>query len=102
MNGRIERKNRNNVHDARGMIIQRRDDMKKCACGNDMEDWMSVCKVCFGKQLDAKRGELPKDRQESIERQVAAKCVAQVYTGRVAPEEEVVKAFNLFIKLIRG
>ncbi len=41
-------------------------------------------------------------RNESIERQVACKCVAQVYTGRSAPEEEIVKAFNLFIKLIRG
>ena len=75
--------------------------MKKCKCGTDMEDWKSVCNVCYGKQQDAKPES--KDRQNSIERQVAAKCVAQALTGQMSVSEgDVTRSFNLFLKLIRG
>lgn len=48
-------------------------------------------------------------RNQSIERQTACKCVAQVFEGcghKMAneglTEQDFVKAFNLFMKLIRG
>ena len=42
-------------------------------------------------------------RTQSIERQVAAKCVAQVYTGAGPTEKDyIVASFNLFLQLIRG
>ena len=47
-------------------------------------------------------------RNESIERQVAAKCVAQIFEGtgykyasEGVTEHDFVKCFNIFLKLIR-
>ena len=40
-------------------------------------------------------------RNASIERQVAVKCVASMYQGRDMTEEQLVKAFRVFIRLIR-
>jgi hypothetical protein len=44
-------------------------------------------------------------RNQSIERQVAVKAVAQVMTG-INPndlrQEDITRLFNIFIKLIRG
>ncbi len=73
---------------------------KKCACGNDMEDWMSVCKDCYGKQQDNKPEN--KERQSSIERQVAAKCAAQVLQGMDPIPDSSKKQFETFLSLIRG
>jgi hypothetical protein len=81
--------------------------MKKCKCGNEMEDWMTLCKDCYAKQQNSQPES--RDRQESIERQVAAKCAAQVYESmgfKLATDgvsqEQVVSTFNLFLRLIRG
>jgi len=48
-------------------------------------------------------------RNDSIERQVAAKCVAQVFEGAGykwatdgVQEKDFVVCFNIFLKLIRG
>jgi len=79
--------------------------MKKCNCGKEMEDWMTLCGECYGKRLDGKRSsaEGSKDRAASIERQVAAKCAAQMLQGTTSTsQEDVVACFNLFLKLIRG
>ena len=75
--------------------------MKKCPnCGKAIEDKYDMCYACSA--MERARAESPKDRQSSIERQVAAKCVAQVYEGRIGTEAEIVKAFSLFLRLIRG
>jgi len=71
--------------------------MKKCNCGKDMEDWMSVCKDCYSQKPEAK------DRQESIERQTACKCVAQAMTGTQAlTMTECDRLFEWFLEKIRG
>ncbi len=41
-------------------------------------------------------------RNQSIERQVAVKCVATLFQGKDVNEEQFVKAFNIFLALIRG
>jgi hypothetical protein len=72
--------------------------MKKCKCGREIDDRWEECFLCAKKN----KTEEPKDRQSSIERQVAAKCVAAVFEGRTATESEIVAGFNLFLRLIRG
>lgn len=72
---------------------------KKCACGKEIDDRWDECYACNQKKRQA---ESPTDRQASIERQVAAKCVAQVYNGRTGTEDGITRDFNLFLKLIRG
>lgn len=68
--------------------------MKNCPkCGKLMDDKFELCYKC-----SQEKGADPK--QDSIERQVAAKCTAEVLT--TASEDEIVRVFNTFIRLIRG
>ena len=69
--------------------------MKKCKCGKEIEDKWELCYKCADSQ--------PDNRQISIERQVACKCVAQILTGKsVITEDDIRGGFNLFLNLIRN
>ncbi len=71
--------------------------MKDCKCGKKIDERWEMCFDCF----EESKQEQSMTKQSSIERQVAAKCTAKVFDGRPAQEEEITKAFNLFLKLIR-
>ena len=73
--------------------------MKKCKCGREIDDRWDECYAC---SKTSKAKESTGDRQNSIERQVAAKCAAQVMEGHSATENEIVSVFNVFLRLIRG
>ncbi len=73
----------------------------QCKCGKDMEDWMSLCKECYGKQSESKPEN--RDRQESIERQVAAKVAGDIINGSTVKSTEQFDAyFDHVLKKIRG
>ena len=77
--------------------------MKKCKCGKEIEDKWDQCYKCAEDQKKIRPAETTDARTASIERQVAAKCVAQALTGQMSVSEgDVTKTFNLFLKLIRG
>lgn len=75
---------------------------KKCEdCGREIDDKWDVCYKCDQKRKE-KSGETAESRQNSIERQVAAKCVARALQGHDPTDESITKCFNVFMKLIRG
>jgi NMD protein affecting ribosome stability and mRNA decay len=78
--------------------------MKKCTkCGREIDEKYDVCYTCMEEQKKNEPKETTDARTASIERQVAAKCAAQLLTGaRFVTDEESTKAFNHFLKLIRG
>ncbi|MBI2101852.1 hypothetical protein HYT53_04555 [Candidatus Woesearchaeota archaeon] len=47
----------------------------KCACGNDKEDWMEVCKQCYAKNKGNKPTSKNKDKE--IKRQVFLKIASE-------------------------
>ena len=77
--------------------------MKKCKCGKEIDEKWDVCYTCKQEQMKNEPKETTDARTASIERQVAAKCVAQALTGQMSVSEgDVTRSFNLFLKLIRG
>ena len=63
----------------------------KCQCGNDKEDWQSICKQCFAK---SKGGANPKTKDRDIKRQVFLK-VASEQLGKGNPNDLVKYAKDL-------
>lgn len=80
--------------------------MGKCkACGRPIDDKFELCYTCNA----APQANASAAKNASIERQVAAKCVAQMFEGTGykystdgISENDIVSCFNLFLKLIRG
>jgi len=87
-------------------------DKRFCHCGKEIDPKYDLCYECNEKQKTAPnpgdRKSMDNSRSESIERQTAAKCVAQVFEGQgfkystsgVEPKD-FESCFMIFHKLIK-